>query len=434
MAPRVHTTANGRAGLCGLALVAVLVAAVFGLGTSAPGASASTLKPCEDPGGEYIVDLEGQLNLTPGKATRKAFRKRGIRQTLVRPANALIGRPTYPVRKVSYGRTATVRLKGGFKLKRGRRSVRIGGMTVISAPGRPAILRGRIGGRLVNLFKVKGGEREFRAETGELSRTGTARLTAVGARLINRKLANGRKKLRAGTAWGPFNLYSLYKVTKRQTPTGKISPIPPVKSAPTGAHPVQGTTTLKWYLRDSWIEYVGAGTGTRAEDGATPDPPTGPKNLVYSYNFPFSSGWTTGPQTEGDAENTLIKGSGTVGFRYCKNTINFTASDPEIEIDGDENSRIIFRVNGTEGTAYPNQRVVMVKLMPSLAEQHTVTETAPGEYRVEYVKIPGFIPAESTGIFADFYPGYSPEFDGHDPRPDRFGFVSITYTYKVVPT
>jgi len=428
MASSSKATITARAALPGLALAALVLALLAGPG--APGAGAATLEPCKNPGPEYIVERDGQLNLTPLKRTRKAWRKRGIRQSLLRPANALTGRPTYPVKSVRYGNKATVALKGGFELKRGRRSLGITGLKVVTAPGRPALVRGKVRKRVVNLFKVRGGRREYSAGTGELSRTGTARLTPAGARVINRNLRTGRRKLGAGTVWGAFNLYSLYKVTERVTPTGKVSPVPPVKSQPPGTVPVQGTT-LKWYVRDSFIDYVATGGGTRAEDGATPDPPTGPKSLVYSYDFPFRSGWSSGPETDADAENALIEGTGTVGFRYCKHTINFTASDPEIEIDGDDRSRIIFRVNGTEGTAYPNQRVVMVKLLPSLAEEHTVTEVAPGEYRVEYVKIPGFIPAESTGIFAGFFPAFNPANEGIDPRPDRFGYVTVAYTYQV---
>ncbi len=188
-------------------------------------------------------------------------------------------------------------------------------------------------------------------------------------------------------------------------------------------------TTLKWYVRDTWIEYVASGAGTRVEDGATADPAQGPSGLSYSFNFPFTTGWTV-PQGVDSPENTLIKGSGLVGFRYCKNTINFTASDPEIEIDGDTNSRIIFHVNGTDGTAYPDQRAVMVKLLPSQAQsKQVVVDDQTNLTTVTYEKIPGFVPAEGTGIFADYYPAYSPVYDGLDPRPDRFGFVSLTYSY-----
>ena len=126
----------------------------------------------------------------------------------------------------------------------------------------------------------------------------------------------------------------------------------------------------------------------------------------------------------------MVKATGLVGFRYCDNTINFTVADPEIELDGDDNSRLIFRVNGTDGTAFPDQRAVMVKLLPGQAESRLVVNNGNGTTTVSYVKIPGFVPAEGTGIFADFYPAFSPSFEGQVPRPDRFGSLTISYTFQ----
>ena len=357
------------------------------------------------------------------RATRVALKRSGVRQKLIKPANQLTGRPTFPVKAARYKGAPSVDLKGGLRVVRKKRSVSLTNLQAISVAGKPAYLRGSAGTGKVTFFTVKGGRRAFNAKTGELSRVGYARLTARGAKILNRRLGIRRNKLRAGTVWGYLNLYSLYKVTPVKDPTGETPDEPAVKPEPAGAKPINSATTIKWYVRDSFIDYVASGLGTTVGDGATADPPSGAKNLVYSFNFPFSSGWTV-PQSGEEPENTLIKGSGTVGFQYCRNTINFTTSDPEIEIDGDTNSRLIFHVNGTDGTAFPDQRAVMVKLLPSQAESHTVHENT-----VTYEKIPGFIPAEATGIFADFYPAFSTDFDGQDPRPDRFGFFSVTYTF-----
>ncbi len=329
---------------------------------------------------------------------------------------------------VRYGKTARIDLKGGIRIIRKKRKAPLRALRVITRAGKPAYLRARAGGRTINFLVVRGGKRKFKQRSGELSRTGPARLTRAGARYLNNRLRPVRT-LRAGTPWGAFTLFSLYKVTQVKDPTGEPPAVPPVKPEPAGAHQVTSAATVKWYVRDSFIEYVAAGDGTRVEDGAIADPATGSSGLSYSFNFPFVSGWTV-PANGSTPENTLIKGSGLVGFRYCDNTINFTASDPEIEIDGDTNSRIVFHVNGTDGTAYPDQRAVMVKLIPSLAESVSTATSENGQVTtVAYEKIPGFVPAEGTGIFADIYPAYSPVYDGLDPRPDRFGFVSLTYSY-----
>lgn len=108
----------------------------------------------------------------------------------------------------------------------------------------------------------------------------------------------------------------------------------------------------------------------------------------------------------------MVKATGLVGFRYCDNTINFTVADPEIELDGDDNSRLIFRVNGTDGTAFPDQRAVMVKLLPGQAESRLVVNNGNGTTTVSYVKIPGlFLP---TGG-----PGYSPTSTRPSVPPSR---------------
>lgn|GEM_PF-922224 len=431
-----------RASLYGLALVGVLLAFLVGLVSGPAPASAATLGTCDttQPTGP-IVDLGGQLALGPVKATRRAWKRAGITQKLIRPASGLTGSPTFPVAKVSYGATAKVRLKGGIRIVHGGRSVTVRNLTVLSARGKPALVRGKVGGKTRPIFKVQGGKRFFNAKRGQFTRTGLARLTAGGARFLNARLKTGAARLDAGTVWGRFNLYALYKVTPVEDPHAEIPEVPPVKVKPDNAYTVETATTVKWFVRDSFINYVAAGEGTRTEDGATGDAPSGPNNLVYSFNFPFASGWTV-PNGGEVAENTLVKGSGLVGFRYCQNTINFTVSDPEIELDGDENSRLIFHVNGTDGTAFPDQRAVMVKLIPGNAQSRQVVDNGNGTKTVTFVKIPGYIPSEATGIFAGFYSAFDtayvtqpqPACGGvpctEETRPDRFGFFSVTYNYR----
>ena len=414
----------------GLVLRAGLISLAAGPGFSPGPAGAAVLEPCvsTNPTGP-IIDLDGQLYLSPHGQTRQAWRRSGLRQSLIRPANSLTGRPAFPVRKVRYGKTARIRLKGGIRLTHGRHALAVRGFRVVSAPGRSALLKAAIGGRSLTLLRVHGGKRRFNRRAGELTQSGNARLTVAGARLLNRRLRTGERGIRPGTIWGYFNLYALYKVTKVDDPTGETPQEPPVKVEPEGALGIGSAATIKWYVRDSFINYIASGQGTRAAEGATADPPSGPYGLTYSYNFPFSSGWTV-PANDADQENTVVKATGLVGFRYCDNTINFTVADPEIELDGDDNSRLIFRVNGTDGTAFPDQRAVMVKLLPGQAESRLVVNNGNGTTTVSYVKIPGFVPAEGTGIFADFYPAFSPSFEGQVPRPDRFGSLTISYTFQ----
>lgn len=436
-----------RAALPGLTLVTVLLAVAATM-WGAPGiASAATLAPCTatEPTGP-IVNLDGELTLVPGQSTRRLWGKNRIRQALIKPANRLTGRPTYPVKSVKYGSTSKIRIGGGIKYARKRRSVALRNLVVIAPDGRkkPILVRASVAGKVINFVKVPGGKRNRSTANGTFNGTGTARLTAAGAKLLNKRLRPVRK-LKPGAPWGKFNLFSLYTVTEVEDPEAETPEVPPVKGQPVSSYPVVSAATIKWFVRDTFINYVNTGQGTRAEDGATADPPTGASNLVYSFNFPFSSGWTV-PAGE-QVENTLIKGRGLVGFRYCQNTINFTVSDPELEIGGDENSRLIFHVNGTDGTSFPDQRAVMVKLVPSGAESHSVVDNGDGTKTVTYVHMPGYIPAEATGIFAGFYRAYDPTFvtspnsacpdaEGNDGicseanRPDRFGSFTVSYTFR----
>lgn len=420
-----------RAALYGFALVAVLLAVFVGFGSRPALAGAATLEPCEatNPTGP-IVELDGQLTLTPVRSTRRAWKRSGISQRVTRPASALTGRPTFPVTGVRYGKSARVKLGGGLRISHGRRAVRISDLMVVSPAGKPARIDGRLGRTRHTLFRVKAGKRTFNDASGKLSKVGSARLTAGGARVLNRNLRLRRSRLKAGLVWGYMNLYSLYKVTQVDDPTGEVPEVPPEKERPIEAKTVASAATVKWFVRDSFINYVASGEGTRVEDGATADAPSGPDHLVYSFNFPFDSGWTV-PEAIDSPENTVIRGTGLVGFRYCHNTINFTAASPVIEIDGDANSRLIFTVHGTDGTAFPEQPAVMVKLIPSRAQSHTVVDNMNGYSTVTWEKIPGYVPAEGTGIFAGFYPAFSPDYEGQPQteRPDRFGYFSITYTF-----
>ena len=76
-------------------------------------------------------------------------------------------------------------------------------------------------------------------------------------------------------------------------------------------------------------------------------------SLNYTINFAAKESWYD--PLSGVAG---IYGSGNVAFRCTGHTINLTAAEPEIEINGSA-SRAIFRFNGSGGTPYPNQRVAL---------------------------------------------------------------------------
>ncbi len=195
---------------------------------------------------------------------------------------------------------------------------------------------------------------------------------------------------------------------------------PPILARPATAVTV-GSVTLSWMPRDSWVRYVSTGTG--AGDGVTPGagatgvastsspcpdrPAESGASLNYAVDFAAKESWYD-PFT-GTAG---IYGSGSVGFRYAAHTINLTAAEPEIEINGAA-SRAIFRFNGSGGTPYPNQRVVLESLDTS--GRPTVSG---GGKTLTYNLMRGKLTENGEKVFAGFYTA---------PSDNEFGCVSASF-------
>lgn len=413
-------------------VLAALLILLLGPSGTVPVATAAGLTPCSAAPAGPIVTLDGEATLDSGAAGRRTLRRAGVRRTPVRPANALTGRPVFPVKKVRFGTSPKVWLKGGLRFTRGKRRAvaRNLSVTVPRQRRRPARVTARLGRRTVVLFRLNGERRVIREAQGQIDLIGAdTRLSPAAAGLINRRLglnrAPVRKRLRAEVRSDRFDLSATWFVSTPDDPVADTPDEPPIAIQPGGAVPVEGAppgqVSIEWELRESWIDYVNTGGVPKPGGGATPGAPRPPKNLIYSFDFPFGSGWTVPGAGAGGGISTLIKGVGSLAFRYCEHTINFKASDPEIELGDDTNSRMIFRVDGTDGTAFPDQRVVMVQLRPS-GGTRTVTQASNGVTTVTWDRVPGFIPAEGTGIFANFY-----------PPGDPFGFLTLTYTFSPSP-
>ena len=384
-------------------------------------AGASTLTPCPKPPDAPKFDGEGTLVSSAGVS--RTLRSAGVRQRLIRPANGFTGRPTYPLGKVGLGRKSSgVSLRGGIQLlpnSRGR-ATKISAMKLIVRSGSRPVVNGRVSGRWMRVFNLRGAKVKRNLETGVLTVAGgTAVLSGSAARVLNRRLGlRSYRAVGAGRGWGRFAVFA-FRNNKGKDPEAETPAEPPFLERPTGATDIT-SASIKWRVRESFIRYVEVGAGTSVADGATADPPEvfeGATPLTYSFNFPFTDGWNAG-----ESGPSVIHGSGKVGFRHCQNTINFTVSDPELELNGDSLSRLIFRVDGTDGTAFPNSRAVMVDLVPSLA-----TKTVAGS-TTTLSGIPAYVPQEATGIFADFYPPYPGSPDDPLAAPSRFGSVTVTYT------
>ena len=196
---------------------------------------------------------------------------------------------------------------------------------------------------------------------------------------------------------------------------------PPILARPATAVTVSGVT-LSWMPRDSWVRYVSSGTG--ASDGVTPGggatgvaatsspcpdrSSSSGASLDYTIDFPAKESWYD--PFSGEAG---IYGSGNVAFRWAAHTINLTAAEPEIEINGSA-SRAIFRFSGSGGTPYPNQRVALETL--ETAGRPTVSN---GGKTLTYDLMRGRLAENGEKVFAGFYTA---------PSDNEFGCVSASFT------
>ncbi len=387
-------------------LAGVLIAG--GMFASAPPATAAAaLIPC-DPvnGGKVLID--GEATIVPQAKFRKNLRRLGLRLSTVTPGNNFTGRPTFPVANLSFDQEdsslSRVKLAGGIKFSDGAGGrVRLTNLRAVLKKGGKSYATAKKGSNKIRVFNLRGGRLKPKQDEGELKLNGARTLlTGAGARFLRDRLgvqADPRGKppapLRKGARYGKMTIFAARQLAANTNPEGEAPDPPPEIFRPESAKSLV-SAEIKWRVRESFIQYVASGDGTRTEDGAYGDPSeeiNGGPPLTYAFNFPFTNGWS-----DDSSDTAAVYGSGLVGFRYCQNTINFTVSDPEIELNGDS-SQLIFRVNGIDGTPYPDSRAVVVGLrLNQAASVDKVGDTT------TYNAIPGFIPEGSTGVFADIYP------------------------------
>ncbi len=361
-----------------------------------------------------------------GKAA-KALANRSVKIRAIKPASKRGARLTLPVADITVGKSAAVVLRGGIRFKAGKRSIALRAPRLKVAP-RQATVTARAGKRRIPFLvaTLKKGEARLNG-VGNAAALDSAklRLTTKGAKLLRAKL-----RLRGFPA-GPLGVLGVDAragsggggtggggsgggggggpATCNPAPNAPAdtSPQPTPLARPAGAVDVS-SANIVWRPRESWIRYINGGEGTCVFDGAVAGPkevkPGSTAALTYSFTFPFESGWY-----DADTGTAAVTFRGGVGFKWKGHGINFSAANPEIEINGGS-SRAIYRFNGADGTARPNRRDVLVNLTPGSDQGTPPAHSFPD--------MPGTLPpgAESS-IFAGFYPAGAP-----------FGTISIDFT------
>jgi hypothetical protein len=286
------------------------------------------------------------------------------------------------------------------------------------APHTRATVRVKFGAEAVK--ELAGGSAAVKVRVVLSSGGKAAPARRKGVRVSKRVLVLRAKVGRPGSSTGPGSSGGGTSPIPSGPPASTpIEGEPPVLARPATAVTVSNVQ-LSWSPRDSWVRYVSSGTaandGVVPGAGATATPsltspcPDRPSetgvSLPYTINFQPKESWYD--PMSGEAG---IYGSGSVSFRYTAHTINLTAAEPEIEING-PSSRAIFRFSGSGGTPYPNQRVALETLSTT---QPTVTGNT-----LTYSQMRGRLTEDGETVFAGFYPG---------PTDNEFGCLSASITF-----
>lgn len=392
--------------------------------------------------------VTGASVLTLKGTAASSLSSAGVKVSAVAPAKAKGKAITFPVASVTVGGTASLGHSGSIRFKKGSRTLTLKA-PALKLAARGSKLTAKIGGKTTTLLTVDAAKRSLNAANGTVALKGASvTLTAAGAKAIKKALE--LKALRSGTL-GTLTVDATKGSTGGATGTGgsgstgsgstgggstgsgstgsgstgggTTPPADDPKSCTKGpvATPAGGPSALTtpplstpvvsasitWHVRDSFIQYINTGEGTAVANGATADPkqvqPGSSASLVYQFHFPFAGGWY-----DTATDTTRLTFTGTVLFCYFSHGIKLTASNPEIEINGNNASRGIFV---TDNTDTPAKRGVLVNL--DLANKQSATNTPPTH---AWNQVPGKIPTNTgDSTFAGYY-----------AAGDPFGWITVT--------
>ncbi|WP_445150269.1 HtaA domain-containing protein [Baekduia sp. Peel2402] len=370
----------------------------------------------------------------------------GVKASAVSPATAKGKAVTFPVKTVTVGSAATLGHSGSIRFKKGSRTLTLKTPALrLAATG--SRLTAKVDGKTTTILTVDAAKRSLNATNGTVSlKSASVKLTSAGAAAIKKALK--LRSLRSGTL-GTLTVDATTGATTGTGGTGSTGggstgsgstgtgttgggttgggtpgtpadnpksctkgPVvvpaggPTALTAPVTSVPVM-SASITWHVRDSFIQYINTGEGTAVANGATADPkqvqPGSSASLVYQFHFPFKDGWY-----DPVSDTTRLTFTGTVLFCYFDHGIKLTASNPEIEINGNSASRGIFITDNTDVAA---KRGVLVNL--DLANKGAATNTPPTH---EWAQVPGKIPTNTgDSTFAGYY-----------AAGDPFGWITVT--------
>ena len=365
-------------------------------------------------GGTTTLELEGSAAAT--------LRGQSARLSTLRPAVSSGVTAALPVRRARIGRTALLDHGGSVRLRARRRTLTLQDVRVDL--GAQPSLSARVAGTRLTLgwVRLQRWPLDAQARTVDVASARVV-LTRLGAATLRRRLGLRRtprgQLFRLAVSAKPGGTLSAPAATSTTTGPASPQPVsaeitsePPVLARPATAVDI-ASATVGWRVRESFIQYIASGEGTRVSGGAVAGRPTTTESndapLVYDFAFPFASGWYDPP-----TGTAAVYSGGTVNFSYAARRIDLNTSAPEVELNGGA-SRTIMRFSGSGGTDLGNKRTVLVNLNPAGAASTSVS--ADGRTRT-FEKIPATIPeGTNDSVFAGFY------FPG-----DPFGSWSVSFT------
>jgi hypothetical protein len=363
-------------------------------------------------------DARGTTTIDLGGGAMKVLRAQGATLAARSPARIVRGELRLPVREGLVASTATINLGGSLTLRRGKRSLRIERLQARLGSGVRIV--GTAKDTRLTLFTAARRSTLDAANGTASLRNAQLKMTQTAATLIKRSLKLRRLPIGGiGRATVDALVTATAKAPTAGAPSGSpgappqsapISDEPPLLARPASAVNVSAAT-VTWHVRDSWIRYISAGSGSSPLGGAVagaaitpaqhpcPDSPGSAPALVYSYSLPFVRGWH-----DPVSGQTALYTSGGVRFLFPAHGIDLEVNDLEIELNG-ASSRVIARFDGRQSTSPGNKRAVLVDLAnagPSPGQTATVRGTLPT--------------GGSLDVFAGFYPAHA-----------GFGCVTVSY-------
>lgn len=276
-----------------IAIFAIVASSFLAAASAAPAADATK--------GDAVVVALGK----PGQG----LRLKGIKLTAISPATLKGGKLTLPVSDVTLPKfqQGQLVLRGGLKLKAGKKSATIQGFLLTVKSGKIS-LTAKLGSARIEVLSAPGGT-QTKLDAGATSVTvGSAKLklSKKAAAALRRSLSSrGFRASALGAISGGATAYFPPLVPTPGGPTETPWVAPPFTSRPATAVDVT-SAPLTWWIRDSWVNYSVGTAAPQASEGAVPGPavvddvgghrcpsdnPNPDRTNVYAFGLPFKDGW-----------------------------------------------------------------------------------------------------------------------------------------------